>query len=252
MTGGVNRALDFGLGRAIRTHRIQSYDAWHGVRCGRLAGFLDLNHFAPLVIATLGAGAMRHLFLVAIGTLGKGMLRQGIVRPPRGRPLLRVPPFWIRHEKFLTTGQPSRLYPNFDRYIAKLASAVITLAILTARTESAIQFLADLSQSLPARIFQRLVTRTWLSVAVAAATGTQSLAVLTTQNFQRDREQHLLANSVFQKQAFALIVADFGFRVGYRQLFVPGVGAQRAIQQIKAARHLLDHRLDTARAGQRE
>src|SRR5437868_2093638 len=29
---GLQRALDFRLGRAIRTHRIQSYGAWHGVR----------------------------------------------------------------------------------------------------------------------------------------------------------------------------------------------------------------------------
>jgi hypothetical protein len=33
-----------------------------------LAGFLDIQNFAALVIAALGAGAMRHLALVAVRT----------------------------------------------------------------------------------------------------------------------------------------------------------------------------------------
>src|SRR5215469_4095353 len=73
----------------------------------KLACFLDLYHFATFVIATLGAGAMGHLLLVAIGTLGKRVLRQGIVRPPGGGSSLRVAPFRIRHGKFLTKARRS-------------------------------------------------------------------------------------------------------------------------------------------------
>src|SRR5204862_70725 len=43
-----------------------------------LLGF-DVQNFAPLIVAALGAGAMRHLALVAIGTLGKRMPGQKIV-----------------------------------------------------------------------------------------------------------------------------------------------------------------------------
>ena len=79
LTGGLDRALDFGLRGAVGTHRIQSYDAWHGVRYEQLAGFLDLDHFAPLVITALGAGAMRHLFFVAVRALRNTGLSQKVV-----------------------------------------------------------------------------------------------------------------------------------------------------------------------------
>src|SRR5437660_3551496 len=102
MTSGLNRALNFRSRGAIRTHRIQSYDAWHGVGCGRLAGFLDFHDFAPFVVPALGAGAMRHLFFVAVWTLRQRVLGQRIVRPPRRGAFLGVSPFRIRHEQFLT------------------------------------------------------------------------------------------------------------------------------------------------------
>jgi hypothetical protein len=41
VAGSVDRPFNLGLGGAVRTHRIQSYDAWHGRGSG-LAGFLDL------------------------------------------------------------------------------------------------------------------------------------------------------------------------------------------------------------------
>jgi hypothetical protein len=37
----------------------------------RLAGFPNVQNFAALIVAALGAGAMRHLLLVAVGTLGE-------------------------------------------------------------------------------------------------------------------------------------------------------------------------------------
>jgi hypothetical protein len=66
-------------------------------RTQRLTGFFDVENFASLIVAALGAGAMRHFFLVAVGALGKGVAFEGIVRAPGGGALLGVSPFWIRH-----------------------------------------------------------------------------------------------------------------------------------------------------------
>ena len=65
----LDRAFDFRPRRTVGTHRVQRYDACHGVF--RLAGFLDIKYFASLVVPTLGACPMRQLALVAIGTFGK-------------------------------------------------------------------------------------------------------------------------------------------------------------------------------------
>ena len=92
---GVNCPFDFRLGRPVRTHRIQRDHARHVGR--QLAGFFDLQYIAALVITALRASAMRHLFLVAVGTLGKRVALESIVRPPRGCALLRMSSFWIRH-----------------------------------------------------------------------------------------------------------------------------------------------------------
>ena len=69
--GRLNRAFDFRTRRPVRAHRVQGYDACHGD--SELAGFLDVENFAAFVIAALGAGAMRELALVTVGTLGKRM-----------------------------------------------------------------------------------------------------------------------------------------------------------------------------------
>ena len=74
MAGSLNRAVDFRLGGAVRTHRIQGYGAWHCVRVGGLAGLLDLDYFAALIVTALGANTMRHLPLMAIWALGERVL----------------------------------------------------------------------------------------------------------------------------------------------------------------------------------
>jgi hypothetical protein len=99
LAGGKDRALDLRPGRFIRTHRVQGDDAWHGGY--KLAGFLNFEDFATFVIATLGAGAMWHLALVAIRTLRERVAFQGIVRAPGAGALFRVSPFWIRHSGVL-------------------------------------------------------------------------------------------------------------------------------------------------------
>jgi hypothetical protein len=48
----------------------------------RLAGFLDINDFASLIVPAFRAGAMRHLLFVAVGALRKAMALQGIMGAP--------------------------------------------------------------------------------------------------------------------------------------------------------------------------
>jgi hypothetical protein len=62
-----------------------------------LAGFFDIENFASLIVSALGAGTMRHFFLVTVGALGKAMAFQSIVGAPGGGALLGVATFWIRH-----------------------------------------------------------------------------------------------------------------------------------------------------------
>jgi hypothetical protein len=63
----------------------------------QLAGFFDVKNFATLIVTAFGTGAMRHLFLVTVGALGKTVAFQSVVGAPCGSALLGVSPFWIRH-----------------------------------------------------------------------------------------------------------------------------------------------------------
>ena len=103
LPGSVDRALDFRLGRAIRTHCIQRDYARHGVL--KLARFFDVDDFASLIVSALRARAVRHFLLVAVGTFGEAVAFQRIVRASRRRALLGVSPFWIWHVRFPSTGQ---------------------------------------------------------------------------------------------------------------------------------------------------
>ena len=69
LPGRLNRTFDLRFRRPVCAHRVQRYDAWHGEF--RLAGFFDVQDFTALVVSALGAGAVRHLALVAVGALGQ-------------------------------------------------------------------------------------------------------------------------------------------------------------------------------------
>jgi hypothetical protein len=62
--------------------------------------FRYLNHFAAFVTATMGAGAVGELGLVAIGALGTAGDFQMVVSTARGGALLGVASFRIRHLLF--------------------------------------------------------------------------------------------------------------------------------------------------------
>jgi hypothetical protein len=69
------------------------------------AGLFDLDYFATLIVATLGASAMRQFALVTVGAFGERLRRQVIVGTPLGCTRLGMAPFWIWHEnlaKFLS------------------------------------------------------------------------------------------------------------------------------------------------------
>src|ERR1022692_1459147 len=93
--GRLDCAFDLRLGPAIRAHRVQRYDAWHGVAA--LAGFLDIQDFAAFVIAALRAGTMRHLAFVAVWTFGECMALEKVMGAPASGARFRVSPFWIWH-----------------------------------------------------------------------------------------------------------------------------------------------------------
>src|SRR5450631_3329604 len=95
LPGGLNGAFNLRLRRPIGAHRVQGYDAWHG--SGMLAGFLDIENFATLVVAALRASAVRQLAFVTIRAFGERPARECIVGTPGAGALLGVPPFWIGH-----------------------------------------------------------------------------------------------------------------------------------------------------------
>ena len=82
----MNGAFNLRFRRPVGTHRVQGYDAWHGV--ARLTRFLNVEDFAALVVPTLWAGMVGHLALVAVRTLGERMAGQKVVSAPRAGALL--------------------------------------------------------------------------------------------------------------------------------------------------------------------
>jgi len=69
MPCGVHRAFNFRLRRAVGTHRVQGYDAWHGELM--LAGFFDFEDFSSFIVTAFRAGAVWKFAFVAVGTLRK-------------------------------------------------------------------------------------------------------------------------------------------------------------------------------------
>jgi hypothetical protein len=63
-----------------------------------LTGLLDFYDFTALVVAALGAGAVRELAFVTIGTLAERACGEVVVGAAEGRALLGVSPFGICHD----------------------------------------------------------------------------------------------------------------------------------------------------------
>jgi hypothetical protein len=64
-----------------------------------LTGLFDLNDFTALVVAALGAGAMRKLGFVTVRALAGGNCGEVIVSATESRALLGMSPFRICHDR---------------------------------------------------------------------------------------------------------------------------------------------------------
>ncbi len=71
---------------------------------GGLAGLLDLDYFAALIVTAFRANTMRHFPLVTVRTLGERVFGERIMSAPGAGTLLRMSPFWIRHKIPYETG----------------------------------------------------------------------------------------------------------------------------------------------------
>src|SRR5581483_8402819 len=71
---------------------------------------------------------------------------------------------------------------------------------------------------------------------------TQAFALFFTNRTQRQRQQNLLAQNVFEQQTFSLIIPDLGLNRGHRELFASGVRTLRTIEQIKLLHQLVFYR----------
>ena len=56
---------------------------------------------------------------------------------------------------------------------------------------------------------------------------TQTFATFAANRFQRQRQQYLFAQRVFEQQPLALVIPDFGLGVGDRKFFVPRTGTRQ-------------------------
>ena len=136
--------------------------------------------------------------------------------------------------------QPDRLYREFrfcDLYFRDAGCGLV------------VELLANVFQRRPARIVYWRRAGARFYIAVHAAGRAQALTVVPANHLYGDGQQHLLAQHIFQQKALALVVADLGFRRGDLELLVPGVGALRAVEQLKFPRYVLHHRIQAARAG---
>jgi hypothetical protein len=106
VSGGPDGAFDLGPGGVVSAHCI--YGNGEHVR-SRLFLF-DFHHFSSLVLAAVGADAVRQFGFVAIGTLGKAGRFQRIVGAAIIRAPLRMSSFRVRH---ISSLQFKQSFPQF-------------------------------------------------------------------------------------------------------------------------------------------
>src|SRR5246500_5870838 len=95
---------------------------------------------------------------------------------------------------------------------------------------SVFQSTSYILQRRPPRIFHLDGAGALFMIQVLAALRAQSFAVVAARYLQRQRQQHLLAQHVFEEKPVALIVTDLGLRVGDRKLIPPRIRPQWTIQ----------------------
>ena len=78
--------------------------------------------------------------------------------------------------------------------------------------------------------------------------GTQSAAIFAADCLQRQRQQYLLAQNIFQKQTLTAIVSHFSFGRGDGKLCLACVRALRPVEQIELLSDLFDQRFQATGA----
>ena len=111
------------------------------------------------------------------------------------------------------------------------------------------QLASQIFQRSPSQLGDRVGAGALLRVQILAALRAQSLAVIPAEELERSGQQNLLADRIFQLQAFALIIADFGFGRGDGNFFPATVNTLRTVKQIKRSVYLFDHRFKASRTG---
>jgi hypothetical protein len=72
-----------------------------------LFGFFDFHYFAALIVAALGAGAMRQFPLMAVRALRDGNGSEKIMGAAIRGASLGMAPFWIWHGNSLSMSRPA-------------------------------------------------------------------------------------------------------------------------------------------------
>ena len=113
-----------------------------------------------------------------------------------------------------------------------------------------IQFVANIFQRQPPRIFYRLGAVTLLHIQVLATVRAETPAIVATDRLQGKRQQNLLQQDILQQQALTLIITDFSLGRGHRKLFPPCIRSLGTVQQIKLVGYILYNWFQAAGAGQ--
>jgi hypothetical protein len=113
-----------------------------------------------------------------------------------------------------------------------------------------LQFLSNVFQRRPARIFRRFGAIALFLIQIAPAMWAQTFAVLAADRLQRQRQQDLLPQNVFKEQTFSLIITDLGLGCGHRKLFFAGIRTLRAVEQLEVLGDIAVDQLKTASARQ--
>jgi hypothetical protein len=165
--------------------------------------FRNLDHFATFIAAAMRTGAVGEFRFVAIGALGVAGYAQMVMGPARGRSLLGVSAFWIRHLVV------PLICDCFNLYFFKSGPAVVH--------EFDFAF----------AVYQ-------VTILTAGWAYPQALGAANTLHWHT--EQHVLAQNIFQLNAAARIEGDLGFSfINLDFGFVLILGCfSRAVKQIEA------------------
>jgi hypothetical protein len=158
-----------------------------------LACFLDFQNFAAFVGAAFRASAMRLLALVAVRALGEADCGQAVMGAAFGGAGLGVTPLWICHYRFpfLHASRAASRAPA-GRGTTEIHSFFQNSRLVSDPAAQALQ-------GRPSWIGHRLAAIACFGVQMLSAMWAKPFAVFAAQGLRWQRQQHLLAQDVLQK-----------------------------------------------------